>query len=85
MSTPNTTENSLGTILANFIRLQNNSIETLQQIQTATTSNADTVAISVQNNDGTTTSYTVPSFGYLKGEWAMICYLIAGDDGIGEF
>ena len=67
MSTPNTTENSLGTILANFIRLQNNSIETLQQIQTATTSNADTVAISVQNNDGTTTSYTVPSFGYLKG------------------
>lgn len=67
MGTPNTTENSFGTILANFIRLQNNSLETLQQIQAATTSNADTVAINVQNNDGTTTSYTIPSFGYLKG------------------
>jgi len=67
MSTPNTTENSLGTILANFIRLQNNSLDTLQAIQTATTSNADTVAITVSNSDGTTTSYTIPSFGYLKG------------------
>jgi hypothetical protein len=64
---PNTTDNSFSTILANFIRLQNNSIETLQQIQQATTSNSDTVTIKVNNGDGTYTSYTIPSFGYLKG------------------
>jgi len=67
MVNPNTTDNSFSTILANFIRLQNNSIETLQQIQQATTSNSDTVTIKVNNGDGTTTSYTIPSFGYLKG------------------
>ena len=64
---PNTTDNSFSTILANFIRLQNNSIETLQQIQQATTSKSDTVTIKVNNGDGTYTSYTIPSFGYLKG------------------
>jgi hypothetical protein len=63
----NTTQNSFSTILANFIRLQNNSLETLQKIQQATTSNADTLTISVLNNDGTSTTYTIPSFGYLKG------------------
>lgn len=63
----NTTQNSFSTILANFIRLQNNSLETLQKIQQATTSNADTLTISVLNNDGSTTTYTIPSFGYLKG------------------
>lgn len=67
MGNPNTTENSFATILANFIRLQNNSIETLQKIQQATTSNADTLTIDVQNSDGTITSYTIPSFGFLKG------------------
>ena len=67
MGNPNTTENSFATILANFIRLQNNSIETLQKIQQATTSNADTLTVNVQNADGTITPYTIPSFGFLKG------------------
>jgi hypothetical protein len=85
---PNTTQNSFSTILANFIRLQNNSLETLQKIQQATTSNADTLAISVQNNDGTTTTYTIPSFGYLKGSIERIDQTITkmlGFDGTEAF
>jgi hypothetical protein len=61
-----TTQNSFSTILANFIKVYNNSLDTLQTIQKATISNSDTVTVDVNNTDGTTTTYTVPSFGYLK-------------------
>ena len=61
-----TTQNSFSTILANFIRVYNNSLDTLQTIQKATISNSDTVTVDVKNNDGTSSTYTVPSFGYLK-------------------
>ena len=67
MASPNTTQNSFSTILANFIRLQNNALESLQKVQQATVSIADTVTVTVANEDGTTSTYTIPSFGYLKG------------------
>lgn len=66
MANPNTTQNSFSTILANFIRVYNNSLDTLQTIQKATISNSDTVTVNVDNGDGSTTTYSVPSFGYLK-------------------
>ena len=67
MASPNTTQNSFSTILANFIRLQNNALESLQKVQQATVSIADTVTVTVANEDGTSSTYTIPSFGYLKG------------------
>jgi hypothetical protein len=69
---PNTTDNSFATILANFIRLQNNALTTLQQVQTATISNSETVQISVTGLDGTVQTYSIPSFGYLKSSIARI-------------
>jgi hypothetical protein len=72
MADPNTTSNSFSTILANFIRLQNNALTTLTQIQQATVSNADTLSITVTAVDGTTSSYTIPSFGFLKSSIARI-------------
>lgn len=69
---PNTTDNSFATILANFIRLQNNALTTLQQVQTATISNSETVQISVTSLDGTVQTYSIPSFGYLKSSIARI-------------
>jgi len=67
MANPNTTQNSFSTILANFIRLQNNALESLQKVQQATVSQADTVTVTVANENGTKKTYTIPSFGYLKG------------------
>jgi hypothetical protein len=61
------TNNSLSTVLADFVRLQNNSLETLQQLQQATVSVSETVQILVKQDDGTTSTYSIPSFGYLKG------------------
>jgi len=60
------TSNSFATILADFIRLQNNSLEQLQKVSQAVTTNADTITVTQTNSDGTTSTFTVPSFGYLK-------------------
>jgi hypothetical protein len=60
------TSNSFATILADFIRLQNNSLEQLQKVSQAVTTNADTITVTQTNSDGTTSTFTVPSFGFLK-------------------
>jgi hypothetical protein len=60
------TSNSFATILADFIRLQNNSIEQLQKVSQAVTTNADTITVNQTNIDGSTSTFTLPSFGYLK-------------------
>jgi len=73
----NNTDNSFSTVLANFIRLQNNALETLQQVHTATVSAADTVQINVLNPDGTASTYSIPSFGYIKGNIDRIDETIA--------
>ncbi len=60
------TSNSFASILANFIRLQNNSIEQLQKVSQAVTTNADAITVTQANSDGTTSTFTLPSFGFLK-------------------
>ena len=71
------TNNSLSTVLADFVRLQNNSLETLQQLQQATVSVSETVQILVKQDDGTTSTYSIPSFGYLKSSIDRIDNTIA--------
>lgn len=66
------TNNSLSTILNNFVILQNNALETLQKLQQATISVAETIIINVTNVDGTVSPYTIPSFGYLKANFERI-------------
>jgi hypothetical protein len=60
------TSNSFATILADFIRLQNNSLEQLQKVSQAVTTNADTITVTQTNADGTTSTFTLPSFGWIK-------------------
>jgi hypothetical protein len=60
------TNNSFATILADFIRLQNNSLEQLQKVSQAVTTNADTITVTQTNPDGTKSTFTLPSFGFLK-------------------
>ena len=66
------TSNSFATILADFIRLQNNSLEQLQKVSQAVTTNADTVTVTQKNSDGTTSTFTLPSFGWIKSSLERI-------------
>jgi hypothetical protein len=82
------TSNSLSTVLSDFVRLQNNSLETLQKLQQATVSLAETVQIDVVQSDGTISKYTIPSFGYLKSSIDRIDNTVAkmlGFDGSDAF
>lgn len=60
------TTNSFSTIIADFVRLQNNSLEIIQKLNAATISSAEAVNVTVKDNDGNEQVYTLPSFGYLK-------------------
>ena len=66
------TSNSFATILADFIRLQNNSLEQLQKVSQAVTTNADTITVTQKNSDGTTSTFTLPSFGWIKASLERI-------------
>lgn len=44
----------------------NNSIESFSKVNEAITSDSETVTINIENADGKTSTFTIPSFGYLK-------------------
>lgn len=60
------TTNSFSTIISDFVRLQNNSLDIIQKLNEATISSAEAVNVKVKDNEGNETMYTIPSFGYLK-------------------
>ena len=58
--------NSIQTLLPELLRLFNNSLESFEKVNQAITSSRDSVTVNIQNNDGTNSRLTIPSFGYLK-------------------
>ncbi len=58
--------NSISTLLPELLRLFNNSLENFEKVNQAITSNRDSVTVNIQNEDGTNSRVTIPSFGFLK-------------------
>ena len=58
--------NSISTMLPELLRLFNNSLEGFEKVNQAITSSNESVTINIQNNDGTNSRVTIPSFGFLK-------------------
>ena len=58
--------NSISTILPEFLRIFNNSLESFEKVNQAITSSRDSVTVDLQNEDGTLSRVTIPSFGFLK-------------------
>jgi hypothetical protein len=58
--------NSLQTFLPELLRLFNNSLESFEKVNQAITSSRESVTVNIQNNDGTNSRLTIPSFGFLK-------------------
>jgi hypothetical protein len=58
--------NSISTLLPELLRLFNNSLEGFEKVNQAITSNQESVTINIQNEDGTNSRVTIPSFGFLK-------------------
>jgi hypothetical protein len=62
------TDNSLHDILQELMRTHANSIEILSKFSEAFTSNSESVTVNLKTDSGQTTSYQVPSLGFLQSE-----------------
>lgn len=78
------TNNSISTMLAQFMRLENNALAILAKLNEATTSTADAVIISQTNSSGEKVDYSVPSFGFIKSELRRLDNNTQALAGLGE-
>ena len=62
------TKNSFSSLIAQFLRLQKNSLEIINKLSDVTTSTKDSVEIEFLMDDNTSENIQIPSFGYLKTE-----------------
>lgn len=62
------TKNSISSLIAQFLRLQKNSLEIINKLSEVTTSPNDNVEIEFINDDNKIESIQIPSFGYFKNE-----------------
>ncbi len=58
--------NSIQTMLPELLRLFNNSLESFEKVNQAITSSRESVTVNIQNQNGTNSRVTIPSFGFLK-------------------
>lgn len=66
------TNNSFSTILAEFVRLQNNALEIITKQTQAVTTDADVISVNTKSADGTSKTYTIPSFSSMKSSITRI-------------
>ena len=62
------TKNSFSSLIAQFLRLQKNSLEIINKLNDVTTSSKDSVEVEFLMDDNTSENIQIPSFGYLKTE-----------------
>lgn len=62
------TTNSFSSVLAQFTRLQTQTLEILQGMTEAVGTSSETVTLEFKTASGETVTYTIPSFGYLEAQ-----------------
>jgi hypothetical protein len=62
------TKNSISSLLAQFLRLQKNSLEIINKLSNATTSKQDTVNVEFLDDNNVTSIIPIPSWGYIINE-----------------
>ena len=62
------TKNSFSSLIAQFLRLQKNSLEIINKLNDVATSSKDSVEIEFLMDDNTSENIQIPSYGFLKSE-----------------
>lgn len=71
-------------MLEQFMILQRNSLEIISKISEATTSNQESVPLTMMSDAGVETTYLIPSFGFIKQEISRIDDNITQLSGLGD-
>ena len=66
------TQNSISSLVAQFLRLQKNALEIINGLNEVATSTNDTVSIEILDENGNPSNANIPSYGYLRGEISRI-------------
>jgi hypothetical protein len=59
------TKNSISSLLAQFLRLQQNSLEIITKLSSTTTSKQDTVSVDLVDENNQASTVSIPSWGYI--------------------
>lgn len=78
----NPSDNSLHDVLQELMRTHANSLEILTKFSEAFTSTKDSVNVDISTPEGTTTSYQIPSIGFLQSELKRLEENIKGLSGL---
>ena len=78
------TQNSVSSLIAQFLRLQKNSLEILNGLNEAAVSTNSTVSIEVLDENGLPKNTNIPSYGYLRGELQRLDNNIKALAGLGD-
>ena len=78
------TQNSISSLVAQFLRLQKNSLEIVNGLNEVAVSTNNTVTIEVLDEQGNPQAANIPSYGYLRGEIQRLDNNIKSLAGIGN-
>ena len=78
------TKNSISSLVAQFIRLQKNSLEIINGLNEVATSTNDTVQIEMLDENGLPTNASLPAYGYLRSQINRIDSNIQALTGLGD-
>ena len=78
------TQNTISSLVAQFLRLQKNSLEIINGLNEVAVSTNDTVSIEVLDEQGLPKNANIPSYGYLSGEIQRLNNNIKSLAGIGD-
>lgn len=81
---PTPSSNSITQFLDTVLRVEQNALQILTNLSDIVAGSSQTVVVSIENTDGSTSSYELPSIGFLKTEIARIdknFNLITGSNG----
>jgi hypothetical protein len=62
------TQNSISSLVAQFLRLQKNALEIINGLNEVATSTNETVSIQILDEFGVPTNANIPSYGFMRGE-----------------
>lgn len=78
------TQNTISSLVAQFLRLQRNSLEIMNGLNEVAVSTNDTVSIEVLDEQGLPKTANIPSYGFLRGEIQRLDTNIKSLAGIGD-
>ena len=80
----NSTNNSLSTLMSQFLKLETNALEIFNRLNEAITSNKKVVDVDLFDHNNNLVRVQIPSFGYLKNEINRLDTNIQNLAGIGD-